>query len=489
VVRAVCHRALASISVMTHSFPAGLPRVALLSVGAAAVVVGVVKLRRKRRVAVREPLENEVVVEDGCEEDIRLVEQNGDNTRPSACAYGQAAWCLAGADSEEEQQLKQTVERFDSFDMAPASTTSPEQKEVQQPLQSAERFFIGSDTNGSDHEVSASMQRQAPQLFHIGSDLCEAPGCDSGAEAGIDAGARVRTPKVAPWPPVDQEAAALESSQEMDCIEMDETGTEEEACCLQVVENKTDDQEAAVRIQRWFCKLAQSRRMRSIEMDENAVEEEAYVQACTEGNKTNEQTESATPTSRLCIAQDGPDATLHDTQQASVSPSELAASSLTTISNGRSPNGSWARKETEALQKALKIVLSQEPAKESAANDTTQEKVLSNNPTRRLEAEGAKQLAGQSLERRDSSPELQMEEQREGEEPEKEAEPAQIMMEYTLEQLTNPKIWRELQVNPSERESLLPNSTFKDLFHMEKNAFRALPKWKRDIQKKKLGLF
>lgn len=63
------------------------------------------------------------------------------------------------------------------------------------------------------------------------------------------------------------------------------------------------------------------------------------------------------------------------------------------------------------------------------------------------------------------------------------------LQQYTLEQLTNPQVWQKLQINPAERELLLPENTFRQLFSMDKRAFGTLPKWKRHSLKKRHGLF
>ena len=44
-------------------------------------------------------------------------------------------------------------------------------------------------------------------------------------------------------------------------------------------------------------------------------------------------------------------------------------------------------------------------------------------------------------------------------------------------------------VNPSQKEDYLSDADFSKLFSMTRDAFRALPKWKRDTKKKELGLF
>merc|ERR1712003_408563 len=58
---------------------------------------------------------------------------------------------------------------------------------------------------------------------------------------------------------------------------------------------------------------------------------------------------------------------------------------------------------------------------------------------------------------------------------------------YSLQQLQDN--WRELGVPADARETFLPPRVFKDLFGMEKDAFAALPKWKKDGAKKKHKLF
>lgn len=44
-------------------------------------------------------------------------------------------------------------------------------------------------------------------------------------------------------------------------------------------------------------------------------------------------------------------------------------------------------------------------------------------------------------------------------------------------------------VDPTQKEEYLDDATFKSVFNMERAAFRAQPKWKRDEAKKKQGLF
>lgn len=44
-------------------------------------------------------------------------------------------------------------------------------------------------------------------------------------------------------------------------------------------------------------------------------------------------------------------------------------------------------------------------------------------------------------------------------------------------------------LDPSRKEEYLDDATFASLFNMDKASFAALSKWKKDEQKKKLGLF
>lgn len=60
---------------------------------------------------------------------------------------------------------------------------------------------------------------------------------------------------------------------------------------------------------------------------------------------------------------------------------------------------------------------------------------------------------------------------------------------FTLEELTNPAIWRHLDVKPTERETLLTAQTFVLVFGMDKEAFQKLPRWRRDALKKQNQLF
>jgi len=59
----------------------------------------------------------------------------------------------------------------------------------------------------------------------------------------------------------------------------------------------------------------------------------------------------------------------------------------------------------------------------------------------------------------------------------------------TLEEITDPLIWRNLEVNPAEREMLLPDKRFQELFGTDKDNFQALPKWRRDRLRKTIGIF
>lgn len=56
---------------------------------------------------------------------------------------------------------------------------------------------------------------------------------------------------------------------------------------------------------------------------------------------------------------------------------------------------------------------------------------------------------------------------------------------YSYEQLKSPTAG----VDPTRKEEYLDDSEFLELFGVDKVSFAALPKWKKDTQKKKLGLF
>jgi len=60
---------------------------------------------------------------------------------------------------------------------------------------------------------------------------------------------------------------------------------------------------------------------------------------------------------------------------------------------------------------------------------------------------------------------------------------------YALEELTDPLIWQTLEVNPAEREMLLPDDRFQELFSTDKDSFQALPKWRRERLRKSIGFF
>lgn len=60
---------------------------------------------------------------------------------------------------------------------------------------------------------------------------------------------------------------------------------------------------------------------------------------------------------------------------------------------------------------------------------------------------------------------------------------------FTLEQLTDRRLWENLGVKASERETYLPGAIFEKLFGMQKQEFAKLPKWKRDNLKRKHDLF
>mmetsp|Transcript_40701 Transcript_40701/g.80404 ORF Transcript_40701/g.80404 Transcript_40701/m.80404 type:complete len:303 (-) Transcript_40701:27-935(-) len=60
---------------------------------------------------------------------------------------------------------------------------------------------------------------------------------------------------------------------------------------------------------------------------------------------------------------------------------------------------------------------------------------------------------------------------------------------YTLEELTDPLIWRRLDVNPLGREMLLPDSRFHELFGFDKDGFQHLPRWRKERLRKTVGFF
>jgi hypothetical protein len=60
---------------------------------------------------------------------------------------------------------------------------------------------------------------------------------------------------------------------------------------------------------------------------------------------------------------------------------------------------------------------------------------------------------------------------------------------FTLEQLTDKRVWETLNIQATERETYLSNKAFAELFGMPKADFAKMPKWKKDNAKKKHGLF
>jgi len=60
---------------------------------------------------------------------------------------------------------------------------------------------------------------------------------------------------------------------------------------------------------------------------------------------------------------------------------------------------------------------------------------------------------------------------------------------YPLEQLTENKVWRNLDLNPTAREFFLSDDDFRSLFEIDREAYARLPKWKRVALKKKHSLF
>lgn len=59
---------------------------------------------------------------------------------------------------------------------------------------------------------------------------------------------------------------------------------------------------------------------------------------------------------------------------------------------------------------------------------------------------------------------------------------------YTLKQLTCAPEFRPDDVDPKNREALLEDGEFQEVFKMDKTAFAALPKWKQAAAKKKANL-
>mmetsp|Transcript_10175 Transcript_10175/g.19237 ORF Transcript_10175/g.19237 Transcript_10175/m.19237 type:complete len:298 (-) Transcript_10175:48-941(-) len=60
---------------------------------------------------------------------------------------------------------------------------------------------------------------------------------------------------------------------------------------------------------------------------------------------------------------------------------------------------------------------------------------------------------------------------------------------YSLEQLTQSKVWRNLDVTPTAREFFLSDDDFRSLFEIDREAYAKLPKWKQVSLKKKHNLF
>jgi len=60
---------------------------------------------------------------------------------------------------------------------------------------------------------------------------------------------------------------------------------------------------------------------------------------------------------------------------------------------------------------------------------------------------------------------------------------------FSLEQLTDKRVWEKLDIKPTERETYLPEATFMRLFGVSKADFAKMPKWKKDNAKKKHDLF
>jgi len=59
----------------------------------------------------------------------------------------------------------------------------------------------------------------------------------------------------------------------------------------------------------------------------------------------------------------------------------------------------------------------------------------------------------------------------------------------SLADLQNADVWRAKGVDAAHRETYLGDAEFEATFGMNKGAFDALPKWKKDGEKKKHGLF
>eukprot|EP00435_Cladocopium_sp_Y103_P000225 s3167_g1.t1 len=70
-----------------------------------------------------------------------------------------------------------------------------------------------------------------------------------------------------------------------------------------------------------------------------------------------------------------------------------------------------------------------------------------------------------------------------------EAAPAEITETLSLAELQDASVWKGRNVIATERERYLPEDVFQSLFGKGKEEFAKLPKWKRDNEKKKHGLF
>jgi hypothetical protein len=66
---------------------------------------------------------------------------------------------------------------------------------------------------------------------------------------------------------------------------------------------------------------------------------------------------------------------------------------------------------------------------------------------------------------------------------------AEITEFFTLDQLKDRDFWTQKDVDPTNRELYLNDAEFVAIFPMGKEAFTKMPKWKRDNEKKKHGLF
>lgn len=69
------------------------------------------------------------------------------------------------------------------------------------------------------------------------------------------------------------------------------------------------------------------------------------------------------------------------------------------------------------------------------------------------------------------------------------ASPTEITETLSLAELQDASVWKGRNVIATERERYLPEDVFQSLFGKGKEEFAKLPKWKRDNEKKKHGLF